>query len=73
MIPLEKVKDIIEKQNVWPFLKLGHFVVAINDIIDDIVNKILSIKEESFLSKEIITQYANQLIKKGVFNDQVLH
>ena len=25
-----------------------HFVIAINDIIDDIVNKILSIKEESW-------------------------
>ncbi len=34
---------------------------------------LLSIKEENFLSKEIIIQYANQLIKKGVFNDQVLH
>ena len=34
---------------------------------------LLSIKEENSLSKNIITKYANQLIKQGVFNDQILH
>ena len=34
---------------------------------------LLSIKEEKYLSKNIITKYANQLIKKGVFNDEILH
>ena len=34
---------------------------------------LLSIKEEEHLSKNIITSYANQLIKQGVFNDEILH
>ena len=34
--------------------------------------KILSIEEEPSLSKEIVTKYANQLIKKGVINDEIV-
>ena len=33
---------------------------------------LLSIKEENVLSKNIVTKYANQLIKKGVFNDHIV-
>ena len=43
-----RAKKIIAKQNLWPFFRLGHHAVIINDIIDSLINKILNIKEKSW-------------------------
>lgn len=43
-----RLKRIIDKQNIWPFLKLGHYAVVINDIIDVLVKKISSLDEKKW-------------------------
>lgn len=43
-----RFKRIVEKQNFWPFYKLGHYAVVINDIIDDLIKRILSINKKSW-------------------------
>ncbi|MAA51592.1 MAG: hypothetical protein CMJ41_00825 [Phycisphaerae bacterium] len=43
-----RFKKIIAKQNFWPFLRYGHCVVVINDIIDVLVKKILSLEEKKW-------------------------
>ena len=43
-----RFQKVISKQNLWPFFKLGHHVVTINDVIEKIINEILKIKEKKW-------------------------
>ena len=43
-----RFKDLVEKHNIFPFLKLGHYVVVLNDIINYIVQKISNIHEKKW-------------------------
>ena len=43
-----RFKNFINEQNFWPFFKLGHYAVAINDIICKIIREIEKIKEDKW-------------------------
>ena len=43
-----RFKKFVNKQNFWPFFKFGHFTVAINDVISNIIKEIETIKSKKW-------------------------